>query len=173
MLAKSLVIFISIGVISGLLFGVYLIDVKNTSQLIFVEGSSLSIVTEKIDFKKGESVSITIVNSGTVPLTFSDASYGLKITALDGMHIFSPISAQVISTLEPKDEITFVWEQIKNDGQSALEGVYKISSQGFDLQEKKIEKSITINILKWFYNITLYIIKLSPVTLSQDCAGVA
>ena len=49
--SKSLVIFVGIGLIAGLVFGIYLLDVKNTSQLVFVEGSSISIVTEKFDFK--------------------------------------------------------------------------------------------------------------------------
>ncbi len=67
LLAKSLVLFIGVGLISGLAFGVYLLDVKNTSQLVFVEGPSISVVTEKIDFKKGEEIKIRIVNSGTMP----------------------------------------------------------------------------------------------------------
>ncbi len=68
MLSKSLIIFIGVGLVSALAFGIYLIDVKNTSQLIFVEGNSVSVVTEKFDFKKGEEIKIRIVNSGTVPL---------------------------------------------------------------------------------------------------------
>jgi len=84
LLAKSLVIFIGIGLISGLALGVYLLDVKNTSQLVFVEGPSISVVTEKIDFKIGEEIKIRIVNSGTTPMIFSDASYGLRITTLYG-----------------------------------------------------------------------------------------
>jgi len=67
LLAKSLVLFIGIGVIAGLGFGVYLIDVKNTSQLVYVEGPSVSIVTEKSDFKIGEEIKIRVVNSGTIP----------------------------------------------------------------------------------------------------------
>ena len=70
LLAKSLVIFICVGLISGLAFGVYLLDVKNTSQLIFVEGPSISVVTEKVDFKIGEEMKIRIVNSGTIPMIF-------------------------------------------------------------------------------------------------------
>ena len=89
MLAKSLVLFIGIGVVTGLAFGVYLIDVKNTSQLVFVEGSSVSVVTEKSDFKKDEEINIRIVNSGTVPLSFSDASYSLRITGLSGVLMYS------------------------------------------------------------------------------------
>ena len=148
LLAKSLVIFIGIGVIAGLAFGVYLIDVKNTSQLIFVEGTSISVVTEKFDFKKGEEIKIRIVNSGTVPLTFSDTSYGLRITGLSGILMYAPVSAQVISHLEPNDEIEFSWDQIKNDGDTALEGLYKISVNGVDAQKNNVEKSTTVTIWK-------------------------
>ncbi len=148
LLAKSLVIFIGIGLISGLAFGVYLFDVKNTSQLVFVEGPSISIVTEKFDFKKGEEIKIRIVNSGTTPLIFSDASYGLKITGLFGILMYSPVSAQVISQLEPGDEIEFSWDQIKNDSDVALEGLYKISAKGVDEQGNPVEKSTTVTIWK-------------------------
>jgi len=148
LLAKSLVLFIGIGLISGLAFGVYLLDVKNTSQLIFVEGPSISIVTEKLDFKKGEEIKIRIVNSGTIPLIFSDASYGLRITGLSGILMYSPVSSQVISQLEPGDEIEFSWDQIKNDSDAALEGLYKISAKGVDEQGNQVEKSTTVTIWK-------------------------
>ena len=148
MLAKSLVVFIGIGVIAGLAFGVYLIDVKNTSQLVFVEGPSVSVVTEKSDFKKGEEIKIRIVNSGTVRLTFSDASYGLRITGLSGILMYAPVSAQVISNLEPGDDISFSWNQIKNDGDTALEGLYKISVKGMNDEGNNVEKSTTITIWK-------------------------
>ena len=148
LLAKSLVIFIGVGLVSGLAFGVYLYDIKNTSQLVFVEGPSISVVTEKFDFKKGEEIKIQIVNSGTIPLLFSDASYGLRITGLSGILMYSPIAAQVISELEPGDEIEFSWDQIKNDSDAALEGLYKISAKGVDVQGNQVEKSITITIWK-------------------------
>jgi len=148
LLAKSLVVFITVGVVSGFVFGTYLIDFKNTSQLEFVEGSSLSIVTEKFDFKQDELIQIRIVNSGTNELTFSDSSYGLKITGLAGILMYSPTSAQVISTLEPMDEVTLSWDQIKNDGDTALEGVYKISVKGLDMDGNIVEKSTTITIWK-------------------------
>jgi len=148
LLAKSLVLFIGIGVIAGFSFGVYLIDVKGNSQLVFVEGSSISIVTEKSDFKKGEEISIRIVNSGTTSLTFSDTSYGLRITGLSGILMYAPSTAQVISNLEPGDEIEFSWDQTKNDGDTALEGLYKISAKGVDEQENNVEKSTTVTIWK-------------------------
>ena len=148
LLAKSLVIFISIGLISGLVFGVYLLDIKNTNQLVFVEGLSISVVTEKSDFKKGEEIKIRIVNSGTIPLIFSDASYNLKITGLFGILMYSPVSAQVISQLDPGDEVEFSWDQIKNNGDTVLEGLYKISTKGVDEQGNQVEKSTTVTIWK-------------------------
>lgn len=148
LLAKSLVVFIGIGVISGFVFGAYLLDVKNTTQLIFVDGPSISIVTEKSDFKKGESIQIRIVNSGTIPLTFSDNSYGLKITGLSGILIYSPNTVDSSSNLAPGNEIIFSWDQIKNDGGAALEGLYKISAKGIDDDGNVVEKFTTITILK-------------------------
>ncbi len=137
-----------VGVVAGAILGVIFVDFKNPNELNFQEGPSLSILTEKTDFKKGEIITIRIINSGSVPLTFSDASFGLKISGLDGTLLYSPISAQVISLLEPKEEKIFEWDQIKNDGDSVLEGTYKISSRGMDNLEKTIKKSITINIHK-------------------------
>jgi hypothetical protein len=148
LLAKSLVLFIGIGIIAGFVFGVYLIDFKSTGQLVFVEGSSLSIVTEKFDFKQNELIKIRIVNSGTNELTFSDSSYGLKITGLSGILMYSPISTQSISILDPGDEITFSWDQIKNDGGIALDGVYKISVKAMDVDGNNVKKSTTVTIWK-------------------------
>ncbi len=148
MLSKSLIIFIGVGLVSALAFGIFLLDVKNTDQLIFVEGNSVSIVTEKIDFKKGEDMKLQIINSGTTTLVFSDASYGLKITGLSGILMYSPITAQVVSELEPEDEIIFSWDQIKNDGSPVLEGLYKISVNGVDKEGNIVERSTTVTIWK-------------------------
>ena len=152
MLAKSLVIFIGIGVVAGLVFGIYLIDVKNTNQLIYVDGSSVSIVTEKFDFKQDESIRIRIVNSGTVPISFPDSTYGLRITGLSGILMYSPeISGQqkdTSSVLEQGSEAEFLWDQVKNDGGTALEGVYKISARGTDEEGDDVERSTIVTIWK-------------------------
>ena len=148
MIPRGLILATCVGVIAGAILGVIFVDFKNPNELNFQEGPSLSILTEKTDFKKGEIITIRIINSGSVPLTFSDASYGFKISGLDGTLLYSPISAQVISVLEPKEEKIFEWDQIKNDGDPMLEGTYKISSRGTDNLEKTIKKSITINIYK-------------------------
>lgn len=147
MFPRGLIIAVVIGIIAGATIGVLLVTQKNGEQLLFVQGPSISIVTDKTDFEQGEQIKIKIINSGTTPLSFSDASYGLKVTGLDGRILFSPVSAQVISTLEPKEHISFVWDQIKNDGDQAAAGTYKIISNGFD-GDKMVKKSITINIHK-------------------------
>ena len=145
---RGLLIAILIGMVSGLVVGVFENFQYNHEQLVFQEGYSISIVTEKIDFELGEQIHIKIINSGTIPLTFSDASYGLKVTGLDGVLYYTPMAAQVISTLEPKEEKTFVWNQKRMDGSDSLEGIYKIVVEGFDHENNKVKKSIVINVLK-------------------------
>ncbi|HET6516869.1 MAG TPA: hypothetical protein VFG25_01440 [Nitrosopumilaceae archaeon] len=148
MIPRGLILALSIGVAAGGIFGIFFVDLKNPNELNFVEGKSLSIVTEKTDFKKGEIIQIKIINSGTTPIFFSDASYGLKIRGLDGTILYSPVSAQVVSTLHPEEEKIFKWDQIKNDGDPILEGTYKITSGGFTPNKDIVKKSITVHILK-------------------------
>jgi len=133
---------------AGLVVGFFENFQYNHELLVFQEGSSISTVTEKIDFELGEQINIKIVNSGTIPLTFPDTSYGLKVTGLDGTPYYTPMAAQVISTLEPKEEKTFVWNQKRMDGSDSLEGIYKIVVEGFDHENNKVKKSIVINLLK-------------------------
>ncbi len=148
MVPRGLILGIIVGVAAGAILGVFFVDLKNPNELNFVDGTSLTILTEKTNFEKGEKIQIKIINSGTVPISFSDASYGLIIRGLDGTILYSPISAQVISILEPKGEKTFEWDQIKNDGDLVLHGTYKITSSGITIGEKTVKKSITINIFK-------------------------
>ena len=100
MFPKGLLFAIIVGVISGPIFGIILYEYGVEDQLVYVDGTSLSIVTEKTNFTLGEPISITIINSGTDELKFSDTSYGLVIKQLDSIPIFSPISSQVISKLD-------------------------------------------------------------------------
>ena len=148
MVPRGLILALLIGLVAGPVFGIILYQTDTHEQLVFVDGSSISILTEKIDFELGEEISIKIINSGTTDLTFSDTSYGLEIKQLDGIVVFRPLSSQVISTLNSHDEIEFSWDQLKNNGEQILEGSYKIMSVGFDDNKNIIKKSIIINILK-------------------------
>jgi len=148
MLPRGLILAITIGVVAGPILGIILYETNTQEQLVYVDGSGISIVTEKTDFDLGEEIHIKIVNSGTTDLTFPDASYGLEIKQLDGIVVFKPYSAQVVSTLSSYDEIEFVWDQTKNNGEQILEGRYKITSIGSDNDGNTVKKSITINVLK-------------------------
>ena len=148
MVPRGLILALLIGLVAGPVFGIILYQTDTHEQLVFVDGSSISILTENIDFDLGEEISIKIINSGTTDLTFSDTSYGLEIKQLDGIVVFKPLSSQIISTLNSHDEIEFSWDQLKNNGEQILEGSYKVTSVGFDDNKNIIKKSIIINILK-------------------------
>ena len=148
MFPKSLLFAIILGVVSGPIFVIILYEYGIEEQLVYVEGTSLSLVTEKTTFDLGEPIQITVVNSGTDELKFSDASYGLVVKQLDSIPIYSPISAQVISKLDSHEEVIFVWDQLKNNGEPILEGTYKITSKAITLDGSIIEKIVTIHIFK-------------------------
>ena len=149
MIPKGAAIFFIVGLIAAGFLGYYLSQIANqVPTLVYDNGPSLTIIPDKINYHLGESVHIRIINSGTIPLTFSDASYGLKITRLDGILVYSPLSAQVISKLEPKEEKIFLWDQTKSDGTKAYQGRYKIISSTIGDVMPTLKQSVSINILK-------------------------
>ena len=79
MFPKGLFFAIILGIVYGPIFGIILYEYGVEDQLVYVDGASLSLVTEKTSFDLGEPISIKIVNSGTDELKFHDASYGLVI----------------------------------------------------------------------------------------------
>jgi len=147
LIPKGAAIFFLVGLISAGLLGIYLSQIANQiPTLVYENGPSLTIIPDKINYHLGESVHIKIINSGTLPLKFTDSTYGLKITRLDGAIVFSPIS-QIISTLEPKEEKKFVWDQTKTDGSKIYPGRYKIVSSTSLDTGNILKNSVTINIL--------------------------
>jgi len=149
LIPKGATIFFVVGVIGAGTLGAYLSEISNQLPvLVYQNGPSLAIIPQKINYHLGEPVHIRIINSGTIPLTFSDSSYGLRILALDGTIIYSPISAQVVSTLHPKEEKTFVWDQTKTDGSKIFEGRYQIISSTSQFMGNVLTKSVTINIMQ-------------------------
>ncbi|MGI0022432.1 MAG: hypothetical protein ACRD9Q_06180 [Nitrososphaeraceae archaeon] len=149
MVPKGAMIGLGSGVVGAIVIGLFFANMANQAPtLVYVEGQSLSIITEKTNFELGELINIRIINSGTEPLTFSDSSHGMKIVGLDGRVLYSPPSLQVISVLEPKEEKMFVWDQTKSDGDKIIDGRYKIVSRAIAGGENILTKSLTINIFK-------------------------
>ena len=127
MLPRGLLVGLCIGILAGLIYGLFLFQTNSEEQLVYVDGTSLSIVTEKINFKLGEEV---------------------VIKQLDSIPIYIPTSTQEISKLESHEEIIFTWNQLKNNNNSVLEGIYKITVKANTIDDKIIEKIVTINIFK-------------------------
>ena len=50
MLPKGLILALSLGIIAGPIFGIILFDIGVQEQLVYVDGTSLSIVSENINF---------------------------------------------------------------------------------------------------------------------------
>lgn len=147
MFPKGLVIAVCTGVVSAIILGVYLEQLSSKKQgLEFIEGPSLSVITDKQNYLAGQSVEIRIINSGTQALMFSDKAPKLQIRALDGTTIFS--SDIQSSALNPRQESVFVWNQTKNDGTAVIGGRYVVESSTFTENEQKITDSVTINVLK-------------------------
>ncbi|HLC09518.1 MAG TPA: hypothetical protein VJJ01_00165 [Nitrosopumilaceae archaeon] len=149
MIPKGAMIGLGVGVVGAIVIGLFFANLANQAPtLVYVEGSSLSIITEKTNFELGEPINIRIINSGTEPLAFSDSSYGMKIVGLDSRILYSPQSLQIISVLEPKEEKMFVWDQTKSDGDKIIDGRYKIVSSAIAGGKNVLTKSLTINVLK-------------------------
>lgn len=94
--ARSLLAFVGIGIVSGLALGVYLLDARsgaNTGALdssaVQIEGPAISIIPSKMSFDLGEQVTFRIVNTGTVPLHSEDGMFGSTITGLSGIPIYT------------------------------------------------------------------------------------
>ncbi len=119
-----------VGIVAGFGFGIYLADLRDITESISVDGPSLSVIPSATEFVSGQVVQLHIVNSGTVPISFNDTSYGLEITGLAGVIIFSPVSQPISSVLAPGESIVLSWDQIKNNGDVALDGLYKINVRG-------------------------------------------
>lgn len=149
MIPRGAAIFFVIGVISAGLYGTYLLEASDQKPvLVYRNGPSLSIIPSKINYHMGEPVTIRIINSGSLPLSFSDSSFGMKIRGLDGTIIYFPPSKNVTSVLNPHEEKIFVWNQTKTGGAKVFEGRYKIESETHTVSGAILKKSVTINILQ-------------------------
>jgi len=126
----------------GLLF----MNIDSTKQLKFVEGSSLSIITEKTNFRIGEKVTIHLINSGTTKLKFTEMLF--KITSLGGRSLYASSIDNKTVYLDPQNTKTIIWDQIKNNKDTLSVGRYKITSSAIDNLNNLTTSSIIINIIQ-------------------------
>ncbi|RNJ77914.1 MAG: hypothetical protein EB830_01050 [Nitrosopumilus sp. H13] len=125
MLARSLVAFMSVGVVSALLFGMYLDGVRNAAPQV-VDGPSVTIMPERGVYAPGEEVAFLIANTGTVNLQFEDSSLGWSVTDLSGIGIYEPDRSRNAQSLGPGEHAGMVWGQTNGSGEQVPDGIYKI-----------------------------------------------
>lgn len=135
----------SVGAAAGLAAGLFLMDATG-GDVTYVEGTSLSVATDKSDYKRGEPVSIRIVNTGTVPLE-SEEAWGFRITGLSGMLMYT-MPGGAAGRLDPGLDTVLVWNQTKTNGDAVLEGLYRISVKGYAQDGTMVDDSTTIMIWK-------------------------
>lgn len=135
----------SVGAAAGLAAGLALMGMDR-NELIYAEGPSIGIVTDKSDYGRGESVHIRVVNTGTVQLE-SPNMWDIRVSGLSGMLMYSDAGAGG-STLAPGADYVLVWNQTQNDGDAILEGVYRISARGAAVTGEAVHDWVTISVWK-------------------------
>jgi hypothetical protein len=145
MIPKSLLISVATGVAAAAALGIYFMGLVS-QDIEYVQGSAISVFVEKHDYKLGENIPITIINSGTSQITFSKDLPSLRIRALDGTVFFSTNFDGL--KLEPNEKYVFEWPQLKNDSSKIIEGRYVVDSFGYDVNKQKTSDSIIINIVR-------------------------
>ncbi len=90
MLAKSLQVFVGIGVLVGLITGMYMAEIRENlmNAITITEGPSISVIPSKSSYDIGEEIAFRIINTGTVPLQPESGPYGATVTGLSGIVIY-------------------------------------------------------------------------------------
>jgi hypothetical protein len=99
--------------------------------------SALIVTTDRTVYSPGEIVNITISNTGEIPLTFPNSALGLNIRSMQTNVTYPIFSAQVISTLNPNDSRSVIWDQIGSNGTQVPPGDY-IASVGSGSAEDEV-----------------------------------
>lgn len=111
--------------------------VQNATQEAqqFIENSTngaignamISVTTDKAVYDKGDTVKITVKNTGTDTKTFPNAALGLEVKNTDSGIIYSMTAAQVVTDLGSGESKTITWQD--ND---APVGNYQVTARTSD-----------------------------------------
>ena len=104
--------------------------------------SALIVTTDKTVYSPGETVNITISNTGEKPLIFPNSALGLTLKSIQTNETYPIFSAQVITTLYPNDSRSVTWDQIGLNGTQVPSGDY-IASLGSGSSEDEVIFSIS------------------------------
>jgi hypothetical protein len=90
---------------------------------------TLIMTTDKTIYSPGETVNFTMTNTGEEPLTFPNSALGLLIRNLETNESYPIYSAQVITTLNPNESSSVIWDPVAANGNPVPPGDY-IASVG-------------------------------------------
>jgi hypothetical protein len=102
---------------------------SSVSQVIYGnESEAVNITTERKVYNLGDIVKMTVNNSGTQPLTFSNSTIQVVVKSLDTNQSY-PVSSSgpVRFTLDTDASRNFTWDQKDVEGQQAKPGNYSAS----------------------------------------------
>ena len=91
---------------------------------IFQNGTSLIMTTDQTIYSPGETVNFTMTNTGEEPLTFPNSALGLMIRNLATNESYPIYSAQVITTLNPNESSSVIWDPVASNGNPVPPGDY-------------------------------------------------
>jgi len=84
----------------------------------------LIMTTDQNIYSPGETVNITMTNTGEEPLTFPNSALGLMIRNLATNESYPIYSAQVITTLNPNESSSVIWDTVASNGNPVPPGDY-------------------------------------------------
>jgi cytoskeletal protein RodZ len=84
----------------------------------------LIMTTDQNIYSPGETVNITMTNTGEEPLTFPNSALGLMIRNLATNESYPIYSAQVITTLNPNESSSVIWDTVASNGNMVPLGDY-------------------------------------------------
>ena len=82
------------------------------------------MTTDQNIYSPGETVNITMTNTGEEPLTFPNSALGLMIRNLATNESYPIYSAQVITTLNPNESSSVIWDTVASNGNPVPLGDY-------------------------------------------------
>ena len=85
---------------------------------------TLIMTTDQNIYSPGETVNITMTNTGEEPLTFPNSALGLMIRNLATNESYPIYSAQVITTLNPNESSSVIWDTVASNGNPVPLGDY-------------------------------------------------
>jgi hypothetical protein len=99
-------------------------DIYAQNETSNEDNLTLIMTTDKTIYSPGETVNFTMTNTGEEQLTFPNSALGLMIRNLATNESYPIYSAQVITTLNPNESSSVIWDTVASNGNPVPPGDY-------------------------------------------------